>query len=524
MNIRLYLFVAVLYSVSNLFAQNNDLDALKAQVMQMQKNYEARISALEKKIEKLEADDKEKAKTIDDLKQSNQIQKEKISTLALGLQGTNVTTDTFALTKQNQSDISSIQDQLDKGLNGLEYHGYLRSGFGTSGNGGIQPAFQAPGSAKKYRLGNEAETYLEMIFKHSTPKDDIANDKMSIDTQIRLALSTPMDNSASAETETSLREAFAKAEGAIRSLPDIDFWAGQRFYNRYSIHIDDFHFYDMAGAGGGVESIPIFDTPATLALAWMGGSTDKLNSDGSVVLDNDFNLDTDTFNLSIHDIPSLYGTMDILGVYSEFNGDTVEDTDNNEYKLSDSSGESVSLMQFNKWEEWDNLFAVMYGTGPAYNFQAVMTRPAPIAIENIADYDIDDFRTFRILDNLTRNIGENWVMSALLLYEDFDSGKGRYEWYSGGIRPVYHINNTFAVAVEGSVDHSSTESVQSGELYKLTIAPLIKPDVKFLSRPELRLFLTYAWWSEEFKGYVGDSQYRGDTHGLSAGIQLETWW
>lgn len=524
MRIRLTVFAIVFASVFPIYAQSTDLEALKAQVMQMQKNYEERISTLENKIKQLEAGEQEKSKTIEQLQQSNQVQQETITALALGAHGTNVASDVFALSRQNEVDISSIQDQLEKGLNGLEYHGYLRSGFGTSGDGEIQPAFQAPGSSKKYRLGNEAETYLEMIFLHKTPDDQIVNDKMSIDTQIRVALSTPMDNSATAETDTSLREAFATAHGSIRSLQDIDFWAGQRFYNRYSIHIDDFHFYDLAGAGGGIENVPIFDTPATLSFAWIGGSTDKLNSDGSVVLENDYNLGTDTLNLSVHGIPMLYGNLDILGVYSSFNGDTVEDEDNNKYKLSDSDGGSIALIQMNKWERWDNTFAIMYGTGPAYNFQAVMTRPATIPIDSTEEYDIDDFRTFRILNNLTRNIGENWLMSTLLLYEDFDSGKDNYEWYSAGLRPIYHFNDTFALVIEGSVDHSSAENVQSGELYKLTIAPTIRPDTTFLSRPELRLFLTYAWWSDEFKDSVGGSQYKGDTHGISTGVQVETWW
>ena len=524
MRIRLLVCCALFSAGSQLFAQDNDFETLKAQVMQLQKNYESRISALEKKIEQLQTNDLNKTITINELKQRNQQQEETIAALSLGNIGTNATTDILALSRQNEADISAIQEQLSKRLSGLEYHGYLRSGFGTSGNGEIQPAFQAPGAAKKYRLGNEAETYLEMAFKHSTQEEQVNNDKMSVDTQVRMALSTPMDNSAAAETTTSLREAFANAHGAIRSLPDIDFWAGQRFYNRYSIHIDDFHFYDMAGSGGGVENIPISDTPATLSIAWIGGSTDKLNSDGSVVTDNDFNLGEDTLNVGVHGIPMLSGKLDILGAYSAFNGDTIEDEEGTRYNLGDSNGGSLALIQMNKWEEWDNTFAVMYGAGPAYNFQAVLTRPAALPIANVSEYDINDFRTTRVLNNLTRNIDEHWVLSAVLLYEDFDSGEDRYDWYSGGLRPIYHFNDTFALAVEGSVDHSSAENVQSGELYKLTLAPMIRPNISFLSRPELRLFVTYAWWSDEFEDYVGGSQYRGDTAGLSAGIQLETWW
>ncbi len=46
----------------------------------------------------------------------------------------------------------------------FEFHGYLRSGYGLNSRGGQQVAFQAPGADAKYRLGNEAETYAELIF------------------------------------------------------------------------------------------------------------------------------------------------------------------------------------------------------------------------------------------------------------------------------------------------------------------------------------------------------------------------
>ena len=44
---------------------------------------------------------------------------------------------------------------------GLRFHGYLRSGFGVDGTGKGQQPFIAPLAPAKYRLGNEAETYLE---------------------------------------------------------------------------------------------------------------------------------------------------------------------------------------------------------------------------------------------------------------------------------------------------------------------------------------------------------------------------
>ena len=39
----------------------------------------------------------------------------------------------------------------------VDFHGYVRSGIGTSAGGGDQEAFQAVGASTKYRLGNETK-------------------------------------------------------------------------------------------------------------------------------------------------------------------------------------------------------------------------------------------------------------------------------------------------------------------------------------------------------------------------------
>lgn len=42
--------------------------------------------------------------------------------------------------------------------------GYLRSGFGTCGEGGKEACFGLAGASSKYRLGNACETYAELKF------------------------------------------------------------------------------------------------------------------------------------------------------------------------------------------------------------------------------------------------------------------------------------------------------------------------------------------------------------------------
>src|SRR6188768_3959751 len=54
---------------------------------------------------------------------------------------------------------------------GFRFHGYVRSGFGVDGDGKGQQPFIAPLAGSKYRLGNEAETYLETTFSYGATSE-----------------------------------------------------------------------------------------------------------------------------------------------------------------------------------------------------------------------------------------------------------------------------------------------------------------------------------------------------------------
>jgi maltoporin len=47
---------------------------------------------------------------------------------------------------------------------------------------------------------------------------------------------------------------------------------------------------------------------------------------------------------------------------------------------------------------------------------------------------------------------------------------------------------------------------------------------KFFSRPVLRLFATYANWSNGLRGFVGGVPFQDRKNGFTYGVQAETWW
>ena len=64
----------------------------------------------------------------------------------------------------------------------------------------------------------------------------------------------------------------------------------------------------------------------------------------------------------------------------------------------------------------------------------------------------------------------------------------------------------------------------SGNLYKFTVAPQLKPGRGYFVRPALRAFATYSFWSDSWQGLVAPRTRFFYTDGWSFGMQLESWW
>jgi len=87
-------------------------------------------------------------------------------------------------------------------------------------------------------------------------------------------------------------------------------------------------------------------------------------------------------------------------------------------------------------------------------------------------------------------------------------------------RDIYRDDANWPFDLKRLYDLLGTE----GSLWKITLAPQVSRGGRFFSRPVIRLFVTYAVWSDEFKGLVGGTPYANATDGLSYGIQAEAWW
>jgi len=141
---------------------------------------------------------------------------------------------------------------------------------------------------------------------------------------------------------------------------------------------------------------------------------------------------------------------------------------------------------------------------------------------------LKDTKKFRVAEHLLIQTNDKFAIQPVFVYQRSHSGNPHEnwkEWISFGARPQYFFTDHLSVAFEAGLDRTNSGNGQyEGWLRKFTIAPQIGAGRKFFSRPVLRLFVTYASWSNGLRGYVGGIPFHDKTSGFTFGVQTETWW
>ena len=440
-------------------------------------------------------------------------------------------------TREQPAEGRYLTERAEQVLNNfVDIGGYLRSGYGRSGAGGPMVAFQAPGAVSKYRLGNEAETYGEIILGKNfylpgifnldgAPPDGGTLKGPIARVQVRISFFNPYAEFGSSDaTSVGLPEAWAVIGNVLPFAPTTKFWAGNRFYRRHDIHMLDLFYWNTSGGGGGIEDVPL--GPGKLALAWIGwGSTSGLSYVPQPDPQNKAGFSKSTFDLRAYDLPLLGGTAE-LGLAYALARSGVDELGR---KAPESHGFAATVVHtVNGFISDDGVqkLSVQYGTGAARTFTAgfeTMTLPQGTFIRA----DANTATRLRVTESFSANLGEHVSLGPVALFQLSRDGSARSDqlWVSGGVRPIVHFTRHVNLAVEGGVDWTRDKATgTTGTLAKVTVCPQVAINNRWNSRPVVRAFVTNAFWSDGFVGKVGGSDYATRHEGLTAGMQMEAWW
>jgi maltoporin len=290
-------------------ATGRQTDQLQQQLQLLKQQYDAtthdleqRISALEQQIEKQKEKEKEEKEAREKSKEgmisAAELAAEGAANAVLGqsdqvgakFQGQLPSEPSYDLLREADVKIEKLQEQL----NTFEFHGYFRSGYGLNSQGGQQVAFQAPGAGAKYRLGNEAETYGELIFVNNWLNPNHNSDKAWMKTEFMIEANTTNSanytnfNNGTGNDQFRFREAFVEAGNVLAIQPNAKFWAGERYYRRQHVDINDFYPLDMSGYGAGVEDWDL--RVGKMAVAFLSGARPDIVTQNGYLAKNNIDV------------------------------------------------------------------------------------------------------------------------------------------------------------------------------------------------------------------------------------------
>jgi len=409
------------------------------------------------------------------------------------------------------SEAETKLDGLEKELKSFEFHGYFRSGFGLNSRGGQQVAFQAPGAGAKFRLGNEAETYGELIFVNNWLNPAGDSNKTWLKSEAMVEANTTSSasyaNFSTGNDQVRLREAFVHGGNFVDAQPDAELWAGERYYRRQHIEIDDFYPLDMSGYGAGVEDVNV--KIGKVALSYLSGARPDIETENGNLIKN--NID-----FRIYDIKAPGGTMGAWFNFATAKGGTT--AGGLVFPTSNGYGFGFKHQRL-EWHGGFHVLSVQYGTGAASNFSTSIDDPTPF---------FNSTARFLLTEQVLFQPNDKFAIMPIFIYQRTKDGNpdhGWDQWVSFGARPEVFFTKYLSLAFEGGFDHTHSSTGQyDGWLRKFTIAPQIGAGRQFSSRPVLRAFLTYANWSDGLRGFVGGIPFQDRANGLTYGVQAETWW
>lgn len=395
---------------------------------------------------------------------------------------------------------------------GVEFHGYIRTGTGTTSEGGNQQCFNLGGTAQaKYRLGNECDTYGEAMIVAPFGKSDGAWAKYNL----MLALQNGDEGDYSSVKTDSFnianRQNFFQAGGFFPkgAFEDASIWVGKRYYNRHDVHINDYYYWNNSGQGFGIDDINLGAAKVAFSFHQNGGNAQAASA-----------IAPKRYAARVYDIDVNPGGK-LQGELVFLKGDTAGtgETGSGTMLMVEHTQEGL-LGGFNK-------LAFIYGSklggvpwAPTYNGGAKTDETAG--------------NQFRIVDQLYFDLkGTNWSGMATFVYAKLDccnfggtwgSTGGSKKWTSLGVRPQYNFSDNVSLAFEAGYDQVRNGSEATAKLAKLTVAPQVSLSRGFWARPVFRAFATYAKWNDA-AGDVGTNGVFGTkNNGMSYGVQVEAWW
>ncbi|KVA14282.1 maltoporin [Burkholderia ubonensis] len=387
--------------------------------------------------------------------------------------------------------------------NDFQFDGYLRAGF-VSGHktdtGGVNK-YALGNGAEEFRLGNEGDTYAELMFKKT----------FHFDGGIRWSAAytaTYWNPQANFREMQGHGEYFAKemyvATSGYAFSPETEFWVGRRYVEREDVHIVDHFFYSVGGPtidpGIGATNIPFIGSSK------LGVSLFRSEQHYSPTLNR---KDATRLNVDVYDIPITQGgKLRVIGqvMHGDFPGG--------------SSGGALTL-------KYDQANFPLPGVTNSVWLQG----STGYASLETGFGDLENpsgTRSVRLVDSVNWQIGR-FGGQALAVYQRgqdrHDSGSSTGTSFGG--RLSYAVAHNVKLLTECGWTALRVNGGPLQRLDKYTAAVAFSTGPELMTRPELRFYATHVDWNKaalDAQGANWGSWSAGRRSTNMLGVQVESWW
>lgn len=388
----------------------------------------------------------------------------------------------------------------------VTFSGYFRSGVGVSQDGSTQ-SWMIPYVG---RLGNEADTYTEIGLGQELYNK--GGKTFYVDSMFSMSSdgSNDWESNQNGDAVFALRQFNVQAKGLIAASPDAVVWAGKRYYQRHDLHIIDTKYWNISGAGAGIESIKAGD--GAFSAAVIRSDADALNVnyadlryaglkpwDGAwVEMGVDYALTNDT------------DAQDTAGTYKDFKDSLMLTAELSQYFASTGINEKFVLQYADK-----ALAHNMIDQGGGWY--------------DVWNGDNSEAKGYRFINNGDLPIGEKFYVNYVLTLgkaEKYADWTDNTQLFSLVGRAQYQWTDIMKSIVEAGTFDKKTEYT-SGSTWKdagqkYTIAQAWSAGKGFWARPELRVYASYL----KDAGDGDNKTFNGktDDNTWNFGVQAEAWW
>ena len=391
----------------------------------------------------------------------------------------------------------------------VDWSGYFRGGpAATDVHGESRQCYGLGGPGLKYRLGNECDFYGEFQLAQAMKADGVDFNAVLMTNYYSPA--TESDQSTNPADNYGIEQAYVEMKG-IDFAPQVLFWMGKR-RDRLDVHIVDTFFTNMSGVGAGFNNV---DTGfGKFGLSAYKSDSVNVHDDIPNGTNGGGRLHADFYDMPVNPDGKLRAT------FSYSHGDS-------QGGIKGTSGYGINIEHVqDKFFGGGNHIWAQYSQGS----MGIDMRFDPSIQYGAGSLTADSkAKSFRFVESPSWQVGA-FGGQAIALYEhdvadDTITGGGTHtvNAMSLGGRGSYAISKNLKFLTEIGYSQRRPEDATTEHLTKITIGPALSTGPDFWKRPELRLYVTHAFYNRAAADDTVNILPANTTQGTSYGAQVEIW-